>query len=143
MRGFSPGASDQLAIDETQPEHFEQFSAILTAYGQALEQHIDPQITQTVLKSLQHLHERFKLFDRRFFKANLLESYLHTLLKVLLSHNGVLYYDQLISVLYHMGRSDVNALHSTFVAIGFSYDAKNIGEICLACNNVSRYFRLL
>lgn len=106
--------------------------AILTAYGRALDQIIDPHITQTVLKSLQSLHERWKLFDREFFKANLLELYLYTLFKVLLSHNGILYYDQLIAVLFNMGQSNVAMLHSTFVSFGYSHDAKNVEEICLA-----------
>lgn len=131
-RGFSPGASDQLPIDDAQPEHVEQLLAILTAYGRALDHIIDPHITQTVLKSLQSLHERWKLFDREFFKANLLELYLYTLFKVLLSHNGILYFDQLIAVLFNMGQSNVAVLHATFVSFGYSHDAKNVEEICLA-----------
>lgn len=135
LRGFSPVGDDQ---PEAQPEHSEQLSAILTAYGHALDQHIDPEITRAVLTSLQVVHERCKLFNRQFFKANLLESYLHTLLKVLLSHGGVLHYDQLITVIYYMGQSDMSALHSAFVSIGFSYDAKNIEEICMAKVRFSR-----
>lgn len=131
-RGFSPAGSDQQAVDDIQPEHCDQLSAILSAYGQAIIHHIDPSITRTVLESLQRVHERYKLFNRGFFKAELLEKYLVTLLNLLLSHNGVLYYDHLINILFHMGQADMNALHSTFVSVGFAYDAKNIEEICMA-----------
>lgn len=138
LRGFSPGASDQPIPIEDQPDHAHQLLAILTAYGQALYQIIDPHITSRVLTSLLSLHERWKLFDRQFFKTNLLTSFLETLLTVLVSPNGVLHYDQLINVLFSMSQADTKALESAFVARGYVHGSEFINEICLA--KVNRRF---
>lgn len=129
LRGFSPGASDQPMSIEDQPEHPRELLAILTAYGEALVQIIDPHITQTVLSSLQCLHERWKLFDRQFFKTHLLASFLEALIKILVSHNGILHHDQLINVLFRMSQSDGNALESKFVALGYVPGSKFIEDI--------------
>lgn len=130
LRGFSPGASDQPIPIEDQPDHAHHLLAILNTYGQALVQIIDPHITQTVLASLQCLHERWKLFGRQFFKTNLLASFLETLLKLLISPNGVLHQEQLINVLFNMGQVDGTSLESTFVALGYVPGSKFIHDIC-------------
>lgn len=132
LRGFSPGASDQPIPAEDQPEHAHQLLAIMNAYGQALVQIIDPHITQTVLTSLQSLHERWKLFERQFFKTNLLTLFLDTLLKLLVSPNGVLHHDQLINVLFNMSQCDENALENTLVGLGYDHRSKFIQDICSA-----------
>lgn len=132
MRGFSPGASDQPIPIEDQPEHAHQLLAIMNAYGQALVQVIDPHITSRVLTSLQCLHERWKLFDRQFFKTNLLASFLETLLKLLVSPNGVLHHDQLISVLFSMSQANTVALETAFVSLGYVPGTGFIREICSA-----------
>lgn len=132
MRGFSPGASDHPIPIEGQPEHAHHLLSILNIYGQALENIIDPHITQTVLASLQCLQERWKLFDRQFFKSNLLALFLETLFKLLLSPNGALHYDQLINVLFCMGLVDGTTLESTFVALGYAPGSKFIQDICSA-----------
>lgn len=140
LRGFSPGASDQPIPLEDQPEHAHHLLAILTTYGQALAQTIDPHITQTILTSLQCLHERWKLFDRQFFKANLLSSFLGTLLNLLISPNGILHHDQIIQVLYSMGQADENTLESTFSSVQCVAGPKIIQDICLA--KVSIYYSI-
>lgn len=132
LRGFSPGASDQPIPIEDQPEHAHQLLAILNAYGQALVQIIDPHITQKVLASLQGLHERWKLFNRQFFKTNLLALFLDTLLKLLVSPNGVLHQDQLINVLFNMSQVDEDVLKNVFVGLGYDHESKFIHDICLA-----------
>lgn len=132
LRGFSPGASDQPIPLEDQPEHAHHLLAILNTYGQALVHTIDPHITQTILTSLQCLHERWKLFDRQFFKANLLASFLGTLLNLLISPNGILHHDQIIQVLFQMAQVDGNTLESTFSSIQCVSGAKIIHEICSA-----------
>lgn len=141
LRGFSPGASDQPIPHEDQPEHAHQLLAILNTYGQALFHTIDPHITQTILTSLHCLHERWKLFDRQFFKTNLLASFLETLLNLLVSPNGILHPDQIISVLFHMSQVDGNTLESTFSAFQSISGANLITEIRLAkvctLNNVN------
>lgn len=132
LRGFSPGASDQPIPVEDQPDHAHQLLAILNAYGQALVQIIDPHITQKVLASLQCLHERWKLFGRDFFKTNLLELFLNTLLKLLISPNGILHQDQLINVLFNMSQVDVYVLGNAFVGLGYEPKSKFIHDICSA-----------
>lgn len=132
LRGFSPGASDQPIPLEDQPEHAHQLLTILTTYGQALARTIDPHITQTILTSLQCLHERWKLFNRQFFKTNLLASFLETLLNLIISPNGILHHDQIIQVLFEMGQVDGNTLESTFSSVQCVSGPKIIHEICLA-----------
>lgn len=132
LRGFSPGASDQPIPIDGQPEHEHHLLAILNLYGQALENIIDPHITQKVLTSLQCLHERWKLFDRQFFKINFLTLFLETLFKLLLSPHGVLHYDQLINVLFSMGHVDAAALESTLVSLGYVPGSFFIRDICSA-----------
>lgn len=131
LRGFSPGISESPAEENT-PEHSEQLLAILTAYGQALVTIIDPHITRTLLMSLQSLNERFKLFDREFFKTNLLSKFLFALISVLLSTDGILHQDLLISVLFTMGQTNMNLLHSNFVSLGYLPESKIVTDICLA-----------
>lgn len=132
LRGFSPGASDQPMPIEDQPEHAHQLLAIMNAYGHALEQIIDPHIKQTVLASLQSLHERWKLFERQFFKTNLLALFLEALFKLLISPQGLLHHDQLINVLFNMSQSDDKALENTLVGLGYDPGLKFIQEICSA-----------
>lgn len=132
LRGFSPGASDQPIPIEDQPDHAQHLLSILNLYGHALDQIIDPHITQTVLASLQCLHERWKLFNRQFFKTNLLALFLQTLLKLLISPNGVLHHEQLINVLFNMGQADEQTLETTFVALGYVPGSKFIHDICSA-----------
>lgn len=132
MRGFSPGASDQPIPVEDQPDHAHQLLAIMNAYGQAVHDIIDPHITQNVLASLQCLHERWKLFDRQFFKTNLLALFIDTLLNLLISPNGVLYHDQLINVLFNMNQANRAVLESKFVALGYEHNTKFIFDICQA-----------
>lgn len=140
MRGFSPGASDiALPAEEDNPEHSDQLLAILTAYGQALVTVIDPHITRTVLASLQSLNDRWKLFERNFFKANLQSSFLFALMKSLLSPDGTLHQEQLINVLFAMAQPNVNALHSAFVELGYMPESKIVEEICLAKVSFARY----
>lgn len=138
LRGFSPGASDlTMPTEEDLPQHSEQLQTILNAYGQALVTVIDPHITRILLTSLQSLNDRWKLFSREFFKVNLLASFLHALISGVIAPEGILHQDLLISVIYQMGRANVTALHSSFVSVGYSADAKIVEEICLA--TVSRF----
>lgn len=133
LRGFSPGASElSLPAEEDNPEHSDQLLAILTAYGQALVSIIDPHITSKMLSSLQSLHERWKLFNRDFFQRNLQSSFLFALINALLAPDGILHQEQLINVLFAMSQSNIGALHSTFVSVGYVPESKIVEEICLA-----------
>lgn len=133
LRGFSPGASEHpLPLEEDNPEHADQLLAILTAYGQSLVTAIDPHITSKMLSSLQSLHDRWKLFDRDFFKANLQQSFLFALINTLLAPDGILHQELLINVLFAMSQSNIAVLHSTFVSVGYDPESKIVEEICLA-----------
>lgn len=133
LRGFSPGASElSLPAEEDKPENSDQLSAILQAYGYALFKKIDPHIIRTVLISLQSMNDRFKLFHREFFKENFQTSFMVELIRILLSADGILHQEQLIGLLFGMGQSNVNALHSSFVSYGYEPEAKIVEEICLA-----------
>lgn len=114
-------------------QHPEQFLAIFNSYGQALVIGNDPNITRTVLDSLQNLNERWKLFHRALFKTNLLASFQCALINALLSAEGALHYDLLNGVLFSMGQVDKLKLHESFMSIGFTAtNSKVIEEICLA-----------
>lgn len=132
LRGFSPGASDHPAPMEDQPEHAHQLLDILNAYGQALHSIIDPHITSRVLSSLQCLHERWKLFNRPFFKENLLALFVGTMLNLLVSPNGALHHDQLINVLFSMSQAKADTLESAFTASGYTPGTEFVRVICSA-----------
>lgn len=133
LRGFSPGASDQpIPVEDQQPDHAHQFLAIMNAYGQAVQDIIDPHITQNVLASLQCLNERWKLFERGIFQTNLLPLFIDTLVNLLISPNGVLYHDQLINVLFNMNQVDGTKLESKIVSLGYEPGSEFIYNICNA-----------
>lgn len=132
LRGFSPGASDSVAPADEGPEHAEQLLAILTAYGQALVNSNDPHITRILLTSLQSLNERWKLFSRDFFKINLLTSFHCALINALISPEGALHIDYLLSVLFTMGQVSSSTLHASFVSVGFPSESKIIKDVCLS-----------
>lgn len=132
LRGFSPGASDTGPAADDSPLHSEQFLAILTTYGRALVNGNDPHLTRTVLMSLQSLNEKWKLYNREFFKMHLLSSFHCALINALMSPEGALHYDFLMAVLFSMGRVDIAILHKSFVDIGYSADSTAIEDVCLA-----------
>lgn len=133
LRGFSPGASElSLPAEEDKPENSDQLCRILQAYGNALVRVINPHITRMLLISLQSMNDRFKLFQREFFKKNFQSSFIVELIKALHSPNGILHQENLIGVLFGMGQSDVNTLHTCFVSLGYMPESKMVEDICLA-----------
>lgn len=54
------------------------------------------------------------------------------LIKALLSPAGILHQELLIGVLFGMGQSNVTALHSSFVSLGYMPESKIVEDICLA-----------
>lgn len=54
------------------------------------------------------------------------------LIKMLLSPAGILHQELLIGVLFGMGQSNITALHSSFVSLGYIPESKIVGDICLA-----------
>lgn len=141
LRGFSPCSSDQ--IDENQPQHVEELIAILTAYGHGIQQTINPQITNIILLSLHTLHERWKLYDREFFKTNLLSAFVDALLKLITSSTGILHYDQSVSMLFSMNQACWQVLHTILAQYyknaGHTNVPKIVDEICTAKVRLSIY----
>lgn len=134
LKGFSPNASDDYLTpaDDDAPQHPEEFLAILTAYGQAIVTGNDPQLTRNVLHSLQSLNERFRLYSRSFFRTNLLKSFQCALIKSLISPEGSLHYDYILSVLFPMGQVSDAYFHESFVSLGYSTTSAMVYEICVA-----------
>ncbi|KAG4078102.1 hypothetical protein HA402_002153 [Bradysia odoriphaga] len=134
LKGFSPNASDDYlaTADDDAPQHPEEFLAILTAYGQAIVTGNDPQLTRNVLHSLQSLNERFRLYSRNFFRTNLLKSFQCALIKSLISPEGSLHYDYILSVLFPMGQVSDAYFHESFVSLGYSTNSAMVYEICVA-----------
>lgn len=134
LRGLSPCSSDQ--VDENQPQHVDELIAILTAYGNGIQQTINPQITNILLVSLHTLHERWKLYDREFFKTNLLSAFVDALLKLVTSSTGILHYDQSVKMLFSMNQACWQVLHTILAQYyknaGHSTAPKIIDEICTA-----------
>lgn len=135
LKGFSPSSSDNYpasADNDDAPQHAEEFLAILTAYGQAIVTGNDPQLTRNVLASLQSLNERFRLYSRSFFRTNLLKSFQCALIKSLISPEGSLHYDYILSVLFPMGQVSDVYFHESFVSLGYSTTSSMVYEICVA-----------
>lgn len=134
LKGFSPNTSEKFAdaVDDNAPQHAEEFLAILTAYGQAIVGGNDPQLTRNVLHSLHSLNERFKLYSRSFFRTNLLKSFQCALIKSLISPEGSLHYDDILSVLFPMGQVSDVYFHESFISLGYSSTSAVVYEICVA-----------
>jgi hypothetical protein len=138
VRGFSPGASDDLHPGDEAPLHPEHLFGILTAYGNALVCGNDPQLARTVLLSLEKIEERCRLYQKEFFKQHLMPQFLAALINTITAPEGVILFDLLINVLFKMGRSNVKLLHQALVEFGIPNGSQFISDICSA--TVSRCF---
>lgn len=108
----------------------EDLMKILTAYGQFLcsGSPVDPNCCRIILSSLENLNEKCRLYDKGFFKNTLLKSFLATLLQLIISPDGILFYDQIISIIYRMSEKEKQALHECLTNV-FQDDNKNC-HIC-------------
>lgn len=79
---------------------------------------------------MEKLKELWRLYDKMFFKNLLLKSFLCTLIRLVISPGGVLLYDQIISILFHMSEKSKPLLQESFVSIGYPPDIKIIQQIC-------------
>lgn len=115
------------------PQNAEELLSILTSYGRVLVQGDDPQVKRIILISLQRLNERWKLFDRDFFKENLLMSFQCAFINALVAPEGALHYDLLMSILFTMGQIHVEKFHQSFISSGmFGGEDKLVQDICLS-----------
>jgi hypothetical protein len=110
--------------------HQEDLMKILTAYGQFLCQGspIDPNSCRIILSSLERLHEKCNLYEKTFFKNSLIKSFLATLIQLLISPDGVLFYDQIISILFNMSARNKSTLHECLVNV--FRDETKVMHIC-------------
>lgn len=108
----------------------EDLMKILTAYGQFLcsGSPIDPNCCRIILTSLESLNEKCRLYDKGFFKGTLLKSFLATLLQLLISPDGILFYDQIISILFHMSEKNKSVLHECLTNV--FHDDPKVSQIC-------------
>ena len=113
--------------------HQEDLLKIFTAYGQFLcngTNSQDPNVIRIILSSLEKLNELWRLYDKVFFKNFLLKSFLCTLIRLVISPGGVLFYDQIISIIFHMADKNKTILQECFVSIGYPSEVKIIHQIC-------------
>jgi hypothetical protein len=104
---------------------------IFTLYGQFLcnASPIFSDVGRVILNSLESLNEKWRIYDRPFFKNTLLKSFLNALLRLLISPNGILFYDLIISIIFNMSVNSKPHLHETLSAV-FNDETK-VNELCL------------
>lgn len=105
---------------------------IFTAYGQFLcngTNSQDPNVIRIILSSLEKLNEFCRLYEKVFFKNYLLPQFLTCLIRLVVSPGGILFYDQIISITFHMAEKNKSVLLECFAAIGFP-EVKIVQQIC-------------
>lgn len=113
----------------------EDLMKIFNAYGMFLCNQVngtnsqDPNVIRIVLASLEKLNHTWHLYDKVLFQTTLLKSFLTTLIRLLISPSGILFYDQLISIIFTMSNKNMAALQESFVSIGYAPDVKIIKQI--------------
>lgn len=117
--------------DNLHPEHF---LSIMNAYGHALVSDRDPNIVRNVLNSLQYINERWRLYQRAFFREHLLSSFQSATLNVLLSGegSGSLHSDLLAEILFNMTQADNLKMRANLMQSvnSLPISMKFIDEIC-------------
>lgn len=107
----------------------EDLMKIFTSYGQFLcNSPIDPNCGRVILKSLESLNEKWRLYDKTFFKNSLLKSFLCTLLRLVISPDGILFYDQIILILFYMSEKNKPALQECLATV--LTDKSKIIQLC-------------
>lgn len=117
--------------------HQEDLLKMFTAYGQFLcngTNSQDPNVIRIILSSLEKLNDQWRLYDKVFFKNLLLKSFMCTLIRLVISQGGILFYDQIISIIFHMAERNKSVLQESFVAIGYPAEVKIIQQICETCD---------
>lgn len=117
--------------DNLHPQHF---LSIMNAYGHALVSDRDPNIVRNVLISLQHINERWRLYQRAYFREHLLSSFQAATLNVLFSGegSGSLHFDLLAEVLFNLAQVDNAKMRSNLIqaVTNLPINMKCVDEIC-------------
>lgn len=114
-------------------DYQEHLVKILTAYGRVLvggTRSNVPTVVRIILASLEKINDRWKLYEKLFFKTLLLKSFLCALVRLIISPEGGMYYDMIINLLYNMSSKSKPALHDAFIEIGYAPGAKIIQQVC-------------
>lgn len=139
---------DAILVNHFQKINQDHLLKIFTAYGQFLcngTNSQDPNVISIILGSLQKLHELWKLYDKVFFKNVLLKSFICTLIRLLISPGGILFYDQIVSIVFHMAEKNKALLQESFVSIGYPAELKIIQQLCETSDlpTFSNFFQIL
>ncbi|KAG5683446.1 hypothetical protein PVAND_012725 [Polypedilum vanderplanki] len=119
----------------------EDLMKILTTYGHFLcNTPIDANVGRVILNSLEKLHEKWRLYDKAFFNNSLLRSFLCTLLRLIISPEGILFYDQIISIIFYMSEQNKVVLQECFASV--LTDKEKIVQICQV-TDVCTFSRLM
>lgn len=110
--------------------HQEDLLKIFTAYGQFLCNGNGQDVIRIILGSLEKLNHTWRLYEKVFFKASLLKSFLSTLIRLVVSPGGILFYDHVISIIFQMAENNKSALQESFISIGYPPEVKIIHQIC-------------
>ncbi|XP_005096518.1 exportin-6 [Aplysia californica] len=95
-------------------ENSEQFVAILQAYGQSFLQS-DISIFRQNLDSLESLHFKWKLYNKKIFKKVMCPQFLTVLLQVLVQKSHDLLQEEIVISVYNMAAADFEAFFSQFL----------------------------
>lgn len=123
------GGSNEETLSEENIKYQEDFMNIFMAYGYGIMFWNDPEVKQIILVSMQLLNERRRLYYRDFFKKNLLSHFLSGFLKSIMSPEGSLHYDHLVTVIFTMGSVDKMVLQQSFIDYGYPADSGIIASI--------------
>jgi hypothetical protein len=139
---------DALLVNHFPKISQEHLLKIFTGFGQFLcngTNSQDPNVITIILGSLEKLQELWKLYDKAFFKNILLKSFSSTLIRLLISQGGILFYDQVVSIIFHMAAKNKSALQESFVSIGFPAELKIIQQLCETSDlpTFSNYMQIL
>lgn len=101
----------------------EAFLAIMNAYGYALLSNSGyPTVVDTVLTSLDMLHNRRNLYRLPLFTDQLLDDFMKSLLKLAISHVGIIHLEKIVTVLYGMADVDPIRLKVIVCDLGMTHD---------------------
>lgn len=127
--------------------HPEHFLSIMNAYGYALVSDRDPNIVRYVLASMQYINERWRLYQRTYFRENLLSSFQRATLNILLSGegSGSLHSDLLAETLFAMTQVDNSKMRTNLsqAVNGLPVATKVIDDICTTLVIGNKYVHFL
>jgi hypothetical protein len=97
-------------------DHEGEFVKIMESYGRSfLSSKTDIQVYRKNLNSLLVLHQKFGLFEKDYFRRNLLKEFLTLFLRTFVCKSHELFHDELINIIYLLASIDMNSFHTCFL----------------------------